>query len=201
MRRVWNAADGRRIPYEELSNEHLVNILNKIERGGSRYPDEMEHVALQIEALSRGLKWGRNSFLFGIDRRVQESIPEPRFADWTFDVEGLSGVEKFSSTHSAFKEPVPLESLAQGVVFKRVDSQYLLLYMKLSIGAWSGIKGAAEEEFKKEPHQVLHVSHRRNHFTKDRRAVVVSLAIGQLYLFRVDLPVILVSHTVEGAFR
>lgn len=59
MKHIWNASKGRRIPIENLHDDHLVNILQYIEEGSMPRPPIFLHRALKDEAYGRGIAWKR----------------------------------------------------------------------------------------------------------------------------------------------
>lgn len=84
---VWKAGDGREIRIKDLTDEHLINILNWIEqfpRGGIPNSEQAteKYFYLRLEAMSRGLRWREyagqklreGDLKWAFERRISEFV-------------------------------------------------------------------------------------------------------------------------------
>lgn len=79
---VWKTSDGRMIPHQDLTNEHLCNILNWIESSpGYSVPNfdqrTDEYFWLRKEAMKRGIRWRKFA-----DNKLQDGDLEYRDGMW-----------------------------------------------------------------------------------------------------------------------
>jgi hypothetical protein len=119
-RRVWRTTDGREIPYELLLTEHLINILNWMERTPhwSMSPNftqrQDEYFYLRTEAMKRGVRW--RNYAGQPPLQDGELDPPPATNRW----DGVSSYGQFSGPSRDFSRMPPLREWLVGHAMRRL---------------------------------------------------------------------------------